>query len=438
MDIQFCRERVLSGLISCFLLMVFASQSHATEATGAIGSRIEHTDNVRRTNTNAETDVIQTTYAELGVEEVRKRFKADATLKLQNEHYYEGTYEDETSLTSGFGLFTVDLVEDFLEWQATFSRTDVVSDTSQDENPDTREFRNIFRTGPTINYAVSRLTNILLRGNYVRVDNSEDDADDNQRAEGSASVSHQINRLTSVSLNTRYSEVLESDSDEEISNGSVSLALSRAYVDGLLKIDIGQQEVESDDGTVAESETGGFVDVQLTRQAFLGHNFDLKYNHSISDTSIGFEDDETGNRLDIDPVQATTTTDIETRSRFNFNASRDADAFTYDIGLIYEESHFKLQDFTERYRGALIGFSPKLYSRLIPRFEYEYARESFGLIKGLGVDTTHTITASLKYQLVEELYADSFVTYETRTNDTVEPREFDELSVGVGLRWEFL
>ena len=409
----------------------------AVEATGAVGVRLEPTDNVRQSTFYPENDVIQRVYGELGIEEVRKRFKADARISLENEHYYEGTYDDETSLTTGFGLFTIDLVEDFLEWRATFSRTDVLEDSSQDENPDTREYRNIFRTGPTINYAITRTTRFNLNGSYVKVDNSDATATDSERGEGSARLSHQLNKLTSFNLGGNYSEVIESDDDEEIKNSRVTVGFTRAYTDGSLTADFGRQEVRSN---LAPTEDGRYIDIRATRASLLAHSWSLSFNQSISDTSIGFEDDETGNVLETDPIQSASQTDIETRDRVNLSVMRDADSFTYDIGLIYQESDQKVQDYVERYRGFTIGFSPKLYSRLIPRAEYAYSRESFGInrMPYLGSDTTHIYTFSLKYQLVQDLYADGFLKYEARVNNTAPLREYDEVSAGLGLRWEFL
>lgn len=417
------------------LLAIFGRPVLATEATGAIGTRLEHSNNVRESNSNEESDFTQVTYAEVGIEEVRKRFKADANLKVQNEHYYDNTYDDETSLTSGFGLFTVDLIEQFLEWSATFSRTDVVSDSAEDENPDTREFRNILRTGPSVNYAISRTTNFRLNANYVRVDNSEETAEDSQRAEGSVAVSHQINRLTSVNLNGKYSEVIESDDDEEIENSSVGFGFSRSYVDGVLNASYGLQEVRSN---LAETEKGTFADVSLSRQNVFAHNLLLKYNHSISDTSIGFEGDESGVRNLTDPTQATSTTDIETRGRVSVTVSREGESFLYDLNLLYEESDFKIQNYTERYRGATLGYSHKVYSRLTPRIQYSYVRESFGVNQPEGEDITQALQLSMKYQLVEDFFTDAFIKYESRSNDTVSTREHDEFSLGLGIRWEFL
>lgn len=142
-----------------FKLIMFSTLSmnaFAIELEAAIGTTAEATDNVRESSTNTESDVVQRVTGEVRIEETRKRLKADANLKLEHEKYYNGTYDDETSLTSGFGLFSIDLIDDFFNVQATFSRDDVLTDAAQDENPDTREFRNIFRAGPTINYAISR------------------------------------------------------------------------------------------------------------------------------------------------------------------------------------------------------------------------------------------------------------------------------------------
>ena len=434
-------KRALSSVLGSALILssLFfgASGAWAVETTGAVGMRLEPTDNVRQSTFYPESDVIQRVYGELGVEEVRKRFKADARISLENEHYYEGTYEDTTSLTSGFGLFTIDLIEEFLEWQATFSRTDVVSDSSLDVNPDTREFRNIFRTGPTISYAFSRTTRFNLSGNYVKVDNSGANSSDNTRADGSAGINHQLNSSTSLNLGGNYSKVLESDDEDEIENGRVTLGFSRLYTDGQLSATFGRQEVRSN---LAPTEDGRYIDVRATRSALFSHSWTLSYNQSISDTSIGFEDDETGNVLETDPTQAVSQTDIETRDRMNLNIARDADAYTYDIGFIYEETDYKVQTYTERYRGITLGISPKLYSRLTPRAEYSYSRESFGINRTpyLGSDTKHAFTFSLKYQLVQDLYTDAFLRYEARINNTAPLREYDEVSAGLGVRWEFL
>jgi hypothetical protein len=176
----------------------------------------------------------------------------------------------------------------------------------------------------------------------------------------------------------------------------------------------------------------------LTRSAFIGHNMSLKYNQSISDTNIGFEDDETGNSIDTDPTQAVSQTDIETRDRVNLSAERDMTSFTYDLSAIYQESDFKVRDYVERYRGLIVGFQPKLYSRLTPRIQYSFSRESFGLSRGLGKDITHTLLLSADYQLVEKFFLDGFTSYTSRTNDTVATREYDEFEFGVGVRWEFL
>jgi hypothetical protein len=424
---------IISGLLSG--LVTFPITAHAEQYTGLVGARLEHTNNVRQSEKNPESDVIQRVYTELGVEEVRKRFKADAKVRLENEHYYEGTFDDETSLTTGFGLFTIDLVEDFLEWQATFSRTDVVQDSAQEQNPDTTEYRNIFRTGPTINYGLSQTLRLNMNANYIKVDNSDDTADNSERAEGSMRLSQQYNRLTSFNVSGNYSEVIDSDDGEEIENSRLTGGFTRDYTDGSLSMSYGGQEVRSN---LAETTRGTYADVMLSRSALIGHNMSLKYNQSISDTNIGFEDDETGNSIDTDPTQSVSQTDIETRDRVNLRIDRDMTQFTYDFSAIYQESDFKRADYVERYRGLILGFQPKLYSRLTPRIQYSFSRESFGLSRGLGKDITHTLLLSADYQLIEKLFLDGFTSYTSRSNKDVKTREYDEFEVGLGIRWEFL
>ena len=410
----------------------------AFELEAAIGTTVEATDNVRESSSNIENDVIQRVIGEIRFEEIRKRIKADANLKLEHEKYYNDTYGDETSLTSGFGLFSVDLIDDFFNVQATFSRDDVLTDSAQDENPDTREFRNIFRAGPTINYAISRSFRMNARANYVEVDNSDETATDSERVNASLGFSNQVNSLMVWKIDSFYEDEIDTDSTEEITNSRISGGFKRAFTDGFFDFNYGIQALRS---SITDTERGNYFDISIQRERVLRHTLNLSYEESVSDTGIGFESDESRSEVNTDelnPVQATSTTDIEKRKRTVFRVNRDLSSFLYDFAAIYEESEFKVANNTERYRSLIFGYQPKLFSRFTPRIEYQYIRQSFGLNRSVGNDVRHKVRLSGAYELIKDLYLNGFATYQQRENDDNTTREFDESSLGLGLRWEFL
>lgn len=424
-----------------FKLIMFSTLSmnaFAIELEAAIGTTAEATDNVRESSTNTESDVVQRVTGEVRIEETRKRLKADANLKLEHEKYYNGTYDDETSLTSGFGLFSIDLIDDFFNVQATFSRDDVLTDAAQDENPDTREFRNIFRAGPTINYAISRTFKMNARANYVEVDNSDETATDSERVNASLGFSNQVNSLMVWKIDSFYEDEIDTDSTEEITNSRISGGFKRAFTDGFFDFNYGIQALRSN---ITDTERGNYFDVSIQRERVYWHTLSLSYEESVSDTGIGFESDESRSGVNADqlnPIQATSTTDIEKRKRTVLRINRDLSAFLYDVSAIYEESEFKLANNTERYHSLILGYQPKLFTRFTPRFEYQFIRESFGLNRTEGVDTLHQLRISGVYELLQDLYLNGFATYQRRDNSESANREFDETTLGLGVRWEFL
>lgn len=419
-------------------LLIQSNPLLAVELDASIGTFIEATDNVRESAFAREDDVIQRVTGQLRVEEERKKVKADANLKLEHEKYYNDTYDDETSLTSGFGLFSIDLIDDFFNVQATFSRDDVLTDSAQDENPDTREFRNIFRAGPTINYAISRTSYLRLRANYVEVDNSDESSEDSERANASIGFSNQINSLMNWKLDGFYEDTIDTDSFEEIKNSRVTAGFVRQFTDGFVDFNYGIQKLSSN---ITETERGNYFNISFQREKVLAHTVKLTYEESVSDTGIGFESDETntlGIVNEINPIQAISEIDIEKRKRTNLNIDRDLTYALYDLALIYEESAFKIANNTERYRALILGYEPKLQTRFTPRFEYQFIRESFGLNRSEGIDVRHQFRLIAEYEFVRDFYLDGFATYQQRDNDETSNRKFDETSFGIGMRWVFL
>lgn len=429
--------------LSSFYLLVAAHPAAAIELSGIFSSEVEYSSNAERLAARTPEDVVQRAELELGFAENGKRVRADGSVSIEHERYWNESYDDETSVRSGFGLFSVDLVEDLLNWHATFSRTDVVSDSTQDDTPDNREFRNIFRTGPTLTYAFSRAAQLSLTANYINLSNSSETAVDSQRAEANLGYQYLYNSLTSLTASLSHEEILESDNDEDIANSALSIGLTRLTNGGSVSVNVGVQRVETErvsalDQSVIEDDTNGnFFDIEITRDNFFGQELKLSYLEEVSDTSIGFQSDQTGIVDENSRITAVSGSDIETRRRLSLEASRQFDWLSYDASLSYQESDFERADNTERYRNLAIGVQSLAYARFQPRLEYRYTRENFTLA-GNGEDLTRSYRGSIRYQAVEDLYLNAYLEFEKVDNDENLTRESEEFQVGIGLRWAFL
>ena len=144
------------------LTALSASKGYAAELKASIYSETRSTSNARLVATNVKDDVIERIGVNLVLKEERKRFNADASLNFYQDFYLNNTYSDQTQLTTGFGLFNFDIVEDFLDWRTSFTRTQVLNDTTATDTPDNRNERNTFRTGPAINYRINQASTLRM------------------------------------------------------------------------------------------------------------------------------------------------------------------------------------------------------------------------------------------------------------------------------------
>ena len=170
--------------ILTLILVSVVPHTSAIELSGNISTNIEYTNNSALVSTEKEDDVSQLVGLDLTIFENRKSVQANANFRLENERYYNNSFSDQTSLTAGFGLFNLDLIESFLNWQTSFTRTEVLTDEADTDTPDNREYRNILRTGPTVSYQYSRASFFALNVNYVGVENSDEAASDSERLDG--------------------------------------------------------------------------------------------------------------------------------------------------------------------------------------------------------------------------------------------------------------
>jgi len=263
------------GVVSLFLL---PSIANSVELTANVYTSAKYSNNVSLASTATEDDITQALGLNVLLKENRKRFNADASFNLEEEHYYNNTFSNQTSLTTGFGIFNFDIVENFLDWRTSFTRTEVLRNASESDTPDNREQRNIFRTGPSITYRVSRESILKASSNYTLVENSDEDASDSKRISGNVSYNYAMNSITSFSVSSRYDEILDGDGGDELKNTNFNFGLRRAYSQGELNFNYGRTQTRSDSSNTVE---GNFFNLSISRKQVLWHDVVMLYQQDI-------------------------------------------------------------------------------------------------------------------------------------------------------------
>lgn len=418
--------------VGLLLVLCVCSNTQAVELSAILSTEVEYNNNIGLSTTDTVEEVDQILALDLGFFEERKNFQVDASVRLDKEYYYSGTYPDRTSFRTGFGLFNFDLVESFLNWQSSFTRTEVLTDTADTYTPDLREYRNIFRTGPAISYIVSPAARLSLSANYINVENSDEDASDSERMDSNLVYTHTLNSITELTLNGQYGESIDADENDEYANANINAGFIRQFSRGELIFRYGRTELIPEN---ADRAGGNFFDIQMTREQMMRHDISLQYQQDISETSIGFINDEQGNVLASDPLRSASTNDIVKRKRLFFSAERVIESYSYIAGVFLEEENYVSQKSDEKSRGVNFRVDRQISQGFTSGFEYTFRVNDFSDRPLVGKDNTSTYQLDSQYDLSEDFSVNSFIRFAARANGRNSVREYEVFSTGFSLSW---
>jgi hypothetical protein len=434
---------LIKGFCVCFIV---SPAVNGFEISADLYTDVDYSNNIERNTTNSIDDVSQRLGLNLGVNENRKRFNVDANITLEEEHYYNNTYSDQTSFTTGFGIFNFNIIENFLSWRTAFTRTDVLINSSEKDTPDNRQKRDVLRTGPTVNYRISTESLLSASSNYTLVENEDPDATDTERLNSSLGYSYDLNSTTSISLNGNYNEMLDAEEAEELKSRNINFGLFKEFAQGSFKFNYGRTQAWSD---VSDKTTGNFFDIDFTRNQLFWHDLIVQYQQDISDTSIGFESDEAGfnagtgqPNLNTPEVNSTSTTstglDILQRKRLNISINRIIDVYQYTVLGSWSTETYKVQNDDKKSRGLSLILNQNIWQNLTAGFTYEFELDNFVDQPAIGKEKINTYRFNSQYGLSKSIAINAYLQYEARSNNTNQIREYEEFSTGFSINWTVL
>ena len=424
-------------LIQLSIVCFAALASHpalATKLSASAFVNADFTDNVGQSTTNTVNEATQTIGFLFGIREDRKRVQADASLKLQKEQFYNDSFSNKTSLTTGFGLLNIGVVESLINWQSSFTRTETLNDPLANDTPDNRGFRTVLRTGPSINYKLSSASSARLSANFITTNNSNDGPADTERVDGSIGYNYSFNSATSMSVSGQYEELLDSDNGAEgFSDFTVSMSFQRLVSKGSFNFSAGFTRLSPD---VSEPETVNFFDISFSRQDVLGHDINLSYFEDITDTSIGFSIDQTSPTGTV-VVQSISVNDFVQRRIFTASFSRGWSSFGYSASAFWENEYYRVQLSDERARGFNLGLNQQFSRALNLGLNYSFELRDFVQQPSIDKDKITQTSINAGYTLSKQVSLSSYVQFEIRQNNKLSSREYEEWSTGLGINWTF-
>lgn len=424
--------------IRSFMMVLVCSGAQATELDVTAYSDTKYTSNAGLVTTATKSDVIEKIGLNVLFLEQRKRFDAQANFNLAQEYYLKNSFSQQTDLTTGFGLFNFDIIEDFLDWRTSFTRTQSLSNTTLANTPDNRGERNVLKTGPSINYRINSVSTFDLGANFTQVENSGDTAIDSKRVGANAGYNYQYNSITTMSLGGSYDEIIEIDqkntaSNDEVRNSNLNVGFAREFSQGLFNLTVGVTQVSSDS---EETVTGNFFRLNFERQQFFLHDVSINYSESISDSSIGFDEltliEDSGEVEQVN-IEESSLLDIITLKQSSIVFTRSLDAFQYSVSSFWNDKDYEIQLNDEQSLGFFLGLKYRIHEAWAAGFSYRHDRQKFFDLPELGQNVTHTYKVDSDYQWTQTFSSNAYVAYERRQNDKSAIREYEEFSVGVTL-----
>lgn len=436
--------------VSC-LVIVFAAFLSApvwsiTNLDAELYSSTEYSSNAELSSFNYNEDVIQRVGVNLLLREERKRFNADASLNLEQEMYLNNTYSDETRLTTGFGLFNFDIVEDFLDWRTSFTRSELISDATAGDTPDNREQRNVFRTGPTVTYRINSSSTLISAANFVQVENSSETASDTKRLNADVSYLYQLNSVTQFNLSSVYDAVLESESestdpaeDDKLKNLRVNFGMQRQFLKGVFSFNIGRSQVKSDTTDTIE---GNYFSLIFNRSEVFWHDLSLNYQESISDSSIGFDSLVTLVNNSSDGLQTLSelagSLDVIKRKTLSFSATRNFDRYRYTLSTFWGSDDYEIQLNDEESLGVSVQLDHQVREGFNAGMFIQYEENKFIDSPTFGTNRTNSYGIDSNYRVTEALSVNANIGFEKRRNEKNTIREYEEFVLGLGLTLKLL
>lgn len=354
----------IHGLVALAALLATLSASLAQgadidERAASLEAGIGHSDNVRRTATNATGDEIASAGVSFATAGSGSRTTFDAVGDLQYVDYLENSYKGRViGAFEGFGRIA--FAPERLSWFLADNFGQARSNQFTAITPENQENINYVTTGPDLDLPFGRETRLRLSPRYSLV-TYQKTPQDHSVLGGSGSLEHDLSLYSMISLNMRsFRTEFTNDQifpgyDQQEAFLSYSARLHRTRA----QIDMGINQVRSR----GKTGNGALGRLWLDRQISEYSTISMQIGREFSDAGDVFRQMQTtgGVSLALQPIQISGDPFTHTYATLGWKFSRSRTSI--DVNIRWEKDDYR-HDVTQNRR--LIGFDGHLDRQLTP------------------------------------------------------------------------
>lgn len=426
-----------------FILSLLCSESlRALELSVEAYSELEYSNNLNLRSTHGIDEFIHVLGSDITVTQRERSYLVNLNISAENEYYLNETYTDEVSFSTGIGILNFGEENAPLRWNSSFNRSEIIRDDSDRDTPDGNSYRNVTRTGPIFTYSLSPSSRANLSANYILVENSDEVLSDTERYDATLRFSQAYNEITDWYLSSRYEEILEGDGSEEYERASYTVGFERQFSGGDIDASMGITELYPEN---SDSSRDTFFNLRITKRQVLWHDLTLAFNQDISDTSIGFDEvvvqsqvDSSGDIASEVLVRGISINDVIERRQTSLSFRRDLVGFGYSWDISYSKESYLNSGFSETEKGIGLLVQQRAIQGLSILYGVDFElQESEGILDS-GEDKTLEYSVAVEYAFTADTAFSLQAEQVKRTNKTDASREYDGLSIGIGIVWTLL
>ncbi|WP_372997825.1 outer membrane beta-barrel protein [Marinobacter sp.] len=250
--------------------------------TGSLSSR--STDNAGK-NQLEESGTEATTRVRVTYSRDRGRCQSDLDASLGYSYWFNDFYDPET--TAGLGFSGNCEISPGLNWELSDNLSEVLQSSRQNDTPDNRTRRNIFRTGPVLTIPLSPVDQLRTSLQYENTEYENPETRDSDRYIGSIGWNHQFDRTLSGGLSATTNQQ-ELDNGAETDSDSINLNFNKIWATSSLNGSIGLSEQEVSFGDVDQTNDAVIGNLRFTREINPTASFYIAASRELTDQSSDF------------------------------------------------------------------------------------------------------------------------------------------------------
>lgn len=391
------------------------------ELSASLTVGLEHSNNVRQTDVNRDSDTKAIVGLNLGYAKQARSVDIGLQYNVTRSDYLNDATLGTTE-TQGRSHVLFATYPERYSWTFEHIQDVDFTDSKGPDIPSNREERMTFITGPTASLRFGPVDRLQgsLRYIVTRFDSSTQN--DSDRATGSLAWQHTFSQILSGAFTVGYSDVQFDEGSSDYNQWNAGLSFNRVLQLGMIGVEGGVSKIQRD---MDEDVDGNYFNA-YTRLTSGLNSLNLSYKYALTDSSVGLS--LSGILVDF-PSGDTNfqVSDLVVRRSAQLDYSRQ---LTEDkrVLLVYrmDEADYdtRLQD-EERWQLGL-SYLQSLSSRTNATFNYRYQEIKYLDDIPVNQDKRYSASFDLTHQLDSRVYLSFTLGYERRENDVYISREYDE------------